>query len=139
MKLRNPFRRLTDEEVIANARKSVEWCARYRRRLVALYFGVAILLTVLVCFAIYMVDRLFAQPLQNRGPGILGFVAGLAIGSSLGFAIIQAFHYFVEGHRFFTKRLPQEELLVRYHDTLEKVRTELRELRSASTDDNSSE
>ncbi|MBX3415772.1 MAG: hypothetical protein KF708_24015 [Pirellulales bacterium] len=124
MKLRNPFRQLTDEEVIASARKSVEWCARYRRMLMAWYFSVAILVVVLTCVAIWAVDRLL-ELAMNPQLGLVGFIMGLIIGSSLGFAIIQAVHYFAEGLRFLTRRLPQEQMLVRYHDTLAKVRHEL--------------
>jgi len=93
--------------------------------LMAWYFSVAILVVVLTCVAIWAVDRLLKLAM-NPQLGLVGFI----IGSSCGFAMHQAVHYFVEGLRFLTTRLPQEQMLVRHHDTLAKVRHELHSTQS---------
>ncbi len=114
------FARRSDEEHVERLRRTMATFDRWRRLLIVWHLALAIaFIGLIVAFSV-----LFHDVGRNLGVNVLGlgpgFIAGLAVGASLGMTAIHIGHKLVDlllGYR-------NERLLIRYYDASRKPREE---------------
>ena len=118
MKLgRLPWQHITDDELIANIRKSIRFLDRFRLWWILLNVGTLVLGILTFTEAFNLVVRLVGG---NANPAMLGFSTGAIIGLSASIMVHQILHNLL----YAVSNFRSERLLLRYHDAFNEAKAD---------------
>jgi hypothetical protein len=119
--VRFPWTPVSDEEHIERIRRSIALWDRFRIWLLFLY-GAG--LVAAVWALVYGIAAIWGIVPGNAGLPLLGFAVGTVLGYMIGWAL----SHLLDGIVFGLSGLRSERLLLRYHDILNPVSTQMSEV-----------